>query len=290
MRKRAFVNLTWCVVAGSLFGISPAGAEQAFRVGLWGASGPNRVQAFQGALEEALGEDLAAAGFGSIEVESTGDFDRRYEQLGEARYALLEADPATYFLARRRGGEAAQRWQYDLLFQTLPSATSSTALRGVILCRDSSEMQSLGDLRGRVLGILSDRGLAYGGIQLSALGLQGLERHRNLHVLQSDTEANLCKALLCGFVDAIALPEGRALAFFQKEGLDLAQHGGLKALFRSEPLPGPVWCIHRQLARNNADLVARLRCFFPALWEEEFLVPSRDSYYVTLQAWVQARP
>jgi len=264
------------------------GAEAPFQVGLWGGSSAERMEEVRRGLLEAVGEELQSAGFSSIEVMSTADYDRRFEDLSQGRFALLETEPATYFLARRRWlAYDPQRWQYELAFQKLSSVTEPSSLRGTIISRSQSGLKSARDLRGKILGILSPYGLADGGIQLYALKRLGLERGQQLRVVQADSERGLCKALFSGLVDAIALPEGRAEAFLAEESAVYLRSDRLTVLYQSNLLPGPVWSIHRRLVEDHPDLVAQLRQRLPEAWPGETLLATREAYYVTTTEWVE---
>lgn len=201
----------------------------------------------------------------------------------------MEVDPATYFLARRRRmATDPGRWQYELLFQQLSSSDQASSLRAVIVSLESSGMSTLRDLQGKVLGILSPYGLAQGAIQLSALRRTGLVPGRDVQILQADSEENLCKALFSGLVDAIALPEGRIEEFLRQEKGGRAIHESRVNLFTSDLLPGKVWCVHRRLIRNSPDLVSQIRQRLPKVWNREVLHPTRDDYYLTLNALLQS--
>ncbi len=278
-----------CVVLALLGAAWGARADTLFRVGLWGESSPVRIESLRRGLLRAVGSELRAAGFTGIDVECSADYERRFADLRQGRFALLEAEPATYFLVRRRWlAYDAQRWQYELAFQGLSSPSQPSMLRGTIVSLSRSGPRSPQDLRGRILGILSPYGLGSGGIQLAALKRLGLERERDFQVLQADSERSLCKSLFSGLVDAVALPEGRPEAFLAKEGAGRTSADGLIVLYRSDLLPGPVWCVHRQLVQDYPDLVAQLRRRLPSAWTEEALLPSRDAYYRTTLEWVDS--
>ncbi|HEQ60628.1 MAG TPA: hypothetical protein ENN74_03365, partial [Firmicutes bacterium] len=116
-----FVN--WWGWAGGvclalLFSLSVE-AEGPFRVGLWAAeSAAQRVEAVREGLERAVGPELRRAGYEGIEVECSADYERRFADLRQGRFDLLEAEPGTYFLARRRWlAYDPERWRYELIFQ-----------------------------------------------------------------------------------------------------------------------------------------------------------------------------
>lgn len=258
-------------------------AEGPFRVGLWAAgSAPQRVEAARKGLERAVGPELRRAGFEGIEVESSADYERRFADLRQGRFDLLEAEPGTYFLARRRWlAYDPERWRYELIFQRLSAASQPSTIYGAIASRSRSGLMSPTDLRGKILGILSPYGLASGGIQLLALEQLGLERERDFRLVQADSEDNLCKCLFSGLVDAVALPDGRVEAFLARHRTEHSRMGGVDVLYQSELLPGPLWCIHQRLVEEKADLAALLRQRLPAALPEERLMPTRDAYYRT---------
>lgn len=58
-------------------------------------------------------------------------------------------------------------------------------------------------------------------------------------------------------------------------------------IYRSDPLPALVWCIHRRLVRDTPELVARISAQLSERWEHETLLPSKDNYYLTTTDWVE---
>jgi len=265
-------------------------AEKVFRVGIWGsANATNRIQSASRALDEAVGKKLQSIGFTEISVDSTMNFESRYFQLGQGEYALLELDPATYFLARRqwRLSDQPVQWQYDLVFQGLASPLVPSTLRGAIISLNNSELKSLEDIRSKILGILSPLGLAYGAVQLEALRRVEFEPNKDYSVVRANSESDLFKALFAGLVDGIALPDESTEVFFAAQNPPTIGSSSLIRIFKSDYLPGPLWCVHQKLARDHPNLVALLRSRLPQTWPEGSLIRTRPDYYLTTRAWLR---
>lgn len=282
----------WMVLAGVfgalVGGVSASGQSTRLVAGLWGTPSASREQALRSAILDAVGTQLAEIGFDDIAFEWTLDERRQYAQLGEGEWALLEVDPGVYFQARRYWLRTdPQRWQYEVIFQRWARLNADSGRRAVMLAmRRETPMEAL-ELRGGILGILGVYGLDRGRVQQAYLRSRGLLPGRDFLAVEAPGGDNLCKALVSGLVDAVALPEGAAEAFLERHRQYLPPGEDFQVLYRSDLLPGRLWCIHRQLIQRHPDLAARLRYGLPPLLEEEHLIPARDEYYLNTASWTQ---
>jgi hypothetical protein len=291
MMIRASVNSSaWLFWLPAMFMlIMSAPAEPDFMVGSSSREPEPRKNILSRALEESAGGELSSAGFEGIRVEDIPRGDGQLEALKQGRHAMLEVDPAAYFLAREDTlRRAPESWQYDLLFQSVSSFQSPASGRGAIVCRFGSALEDIRDLRGRALGVLSRYQLDSGAVQISYLARSGLEPERDVRILQAQSPEDLCKALFTGLVQAVALPLGVVEEFLLHRAPERLRKEGVRTLYVSPPLPGSVWCIHRRLVRDRPDLVARLRLQLPAVLVDEIpLVAVNDGHYLTLPAMME---
>ncbi len=280
----------WMVLAGILgalgSGMTAPGQSARLVAGLWGTPSASREQTLRSAILDAVGTQLAEIGFDDIAFEWTLEERRQYAQLGEGELALLEVDPGVYFQARRYWLRTdPQRWQYEALFQRWDSVAVDSGRRAAIVVLPQATSTRDFDLRGGILGVLGGSGLDRGAVQQASLRARGLQPGRDFLAVEAPGEDNLCKALVSGLVDAAALPEGAGEAFLERERANLHPEEKFQVLYRSDLLPGRLWCIHRQLIQRHPDLAARLRYGLPALLKEEYLIPTRDEYYLTTPSW-----
>jgi ABC-type phosphate/phosphonate transport system substrate-binding protein len=292
MKNNLYLNVAVFIFYFTLWS-SFVHSQAVFRVGLWADEADlSRAGDLQSALVQILNEEPGLSGFDQVAVESTMDPQQRVSHLIEGRYLLVECEPALYFLTRRsRTAVEPERWQYDVIFQGLERGRPPGKNRGVIAVRQDAEFFNISDLRGTVLGVVHPDLLTSGLVQLEYLEQFGLEEGRNLRVVHAESAEALAAALFADLVDAAAIPEDLMEEFIQaKEGALTGQNGAVRYLFRSDPLPGPLWAIHRRLVRTRTDLVARLRNRLPYVWAREELVPSVDDYYLTTQRWLRGRP
>ncbi len=285
MRPRFWILLSGVLLAIQC-GLSAQGQSSRLVAGLWGAPSASREQALRSAILGAVGTQLAEIGFDDIAFEWTLDERRQYAQLGEGDLALLEVDPGVYFQARRYWLRTdPQRWQYEALFQRWAPVDADSGRRAAIVVLPQATSTRNFDLRGGILGVLGGYGLDRGAVQQASLRARGLQPGRDFLAVEAPGEDNLCKALVSGLVDAAALPEGAGEAFLERERANLPPEDEFEILYRSDLLPGRMWCIHRQLIQRHPDLAARLRYGLPPLLKEEYLIPTRDEYYLTTPSW-----
>jgi len=267
-------------------GLFAQGQPSRLVAGLWGTPSASREQALRSAILDAVGTQLAEIGFDDIAFEWTQDERRQYAQLGEGELALLEVDPGVYFQARRYWLRTdPQRWQYEALFQRWDLVDVDSGRRAAIVVLPQATPTRDFDLRGGILGVLGGSGLDRGPVQQAFLRARGLQPGRDFLAVEAPGEDNLCKALVSGLVDAAALPEGAGEAFLERERANLHPEEEFQVLYRSDLLPGRLWCIHRQLIQRHPDLAARLRHGLPPLLKDEYLIPTRDEYYLTTPSW-----
>ena len=168
--------------------------------------------------------DLGAGLGRTVHFRTKSNFRAFAEALAGGTYDFIFVHPFFYVAAAD-----------DLHYE--PIARLRDPLVVVVLAREDSAIENLGDLTGRTLG-LPPRLAAVSEIALGSLETRGIAPERDLRIRHFQSKMSCLLAVVMGKIDACGLPR------FALAHLELSRSKDLKIVHESDPFPSLVFAAH----------------------------------------------
>ncbi|MDT8386036.1 MAG: phosphate/phosphite/phosphonate ABC transporter substrate-binding protein [Thiogranum sp.] len=235
-RLRALRLLIVALLAGTPIGSVQAAGDgnevrQVYRFGVFPHLPPSRLE--QVYLPVAL--DFRRALGRDIEFRASGSFARFSERLAAEAYDIVLLQPFDYVWAHDQHGY-------------LPVARRSEELTSIIIVKNDSAIQSLDDLRGKVLANPPETA-AVSFLTRQAVLAAGLHPGRDVTLRYVRSHYSCLQKVLIGKADAC----GTA-----RQSMRLAEpqlKNGFRIIYETPPIPQVLFAVHERVPKRNRERI-----------------------------------
>ena len=229
IRRLPFISVLLCCLSSAQVQSAPHTVALAYQFGVFPYLSPSRIEQFYAPLAEAFAAVLQR----EVRLRTRQTFAAWYDEVKQQHYDIVFIQPFDYIHAFD---------QYDYL----PLARNRDPLAAVIMVKTDSPLQSLADLRGRIVALPSARA-AVSHLTKTALLEAGLTPGQSVTIQHVDNHNSCLQQMLIG--DAAACGTSLAVARNFMKRYDIS----LRELAVTPAIPHVLFAAHKRVPAQERE-------------------------------------